>query len=252
MPKNNGGQPANPPTLSNEITKKVLRDIVDGRYLPGSRLPTERMLAKNFNVARQVVRESLKHLEALGVITIRQRSGITVNDLPISCFFEHFELFLFEADGTLNIDCLKDILKFRRDVFIAVTRDAAKYHTQADLEELKSIQQEFKEAPDDPDRKLEMLIRYMRTFSRATHSRIYQMIANTGIRVVLKVYFLLIPTSMVTPESVEIMERILEAVENRDHEIAAILTAREMEKTDDMIFKSLEDRQEDLYTDSLN
>lgn len=41
----------------------------DGSFVPGSRLPTERELAKRFNVPRNAVRKTLAQLEAEGSIT---------------------------------------------------------------------------------------------------------------------------------------------------------------------------------------
>ncbi len=229
------------PTLSQEICKKILRDIIDGHYLPLSKLPTERALAQKFHVARQVVRESLKHLEALGVITIRQRSGIIVNDLPISCFFEHFELFLFDSDGTLDVSYLRDLLKFRRDIFIQVVRDAAKNRTRSEINELKKISREFAEARDDSDQLLDIMIRFTITFAKASHNRIYQMLANTGIRVLYKVFTILNPAGLFATESKTSMDQIIEAVENRDDEIAVLLVTRNLKEFDSQLLPNMED-----------
>lgn len=215
------------PTLSQEITKKILRDVINNRYRPDSRLPTERTLALKFKVTRQVIRESLKHLEAVGAVTIRQRSGIVVNDLPISCFFEHFELFLFNDDGTVDISCLEEILRFRSDIFVQVVREAAKNRTPEELTSLKKINREFEDAASDPDQVLAVMMRFMEGFAQASHNRLYQMLANTGIKVLLKVYSLFVPAGIfLTPESSFNTEQTLEAVENRDSELAVILVSR--------------------------
>ena len=228
-------------TLSQEITKKILRDVINHHYRPDSRLPTERTLAQKFSVTRQVVRESLKHLEAVGAVTIRQRSGIIVNDLPISCFFEHFELFLFNDDGSVDRSCLEEILKFRSDIFVQVVREAAKNRSQEELEALKNIAREFKDAAGDPDRLLESMMRFMGMFARASHNRLYQMLANTGIKVLFKVYSLFVSSRVLfTPESSFNIEQTLKAVENRDSELAVILVSRRMAEIDDEVFEKLE------------
>ncbi|MCP4750833.1 MAG: FadR family transcriptional regulator [Proteobacteria bacterium] len=231
----------NMPTLSQEITKKILRDVINGHYHPYSRLPTERTLAQKFGVTRQVVRESLKHLEAVGAVTILQRSGIVVNELPISCFFEHFELFLFKHDGSVDSACLEEIFKFRSDVFVQVVREAAKKRTLEELEELKSIAREFKDANDDPDRLLQIMMRFMGVFAQASHNRLYQMLANTGIKVLIKVYSLFVPSGIFfTPDSSFNIEQTLDAVENQDDELAVILVSRRMAEIDEEVQKRLE------------
>src|SRR6185295_13098919 len=59
-----------------------LRDaILDGRFRSGQRLPPERELAEEFQVNRTSVREAIKVLEGLGLVTVRQGDGATVQPL---------------------------------------------------------------------------------------------------------------------------------------------------------------------------
>jgi GntR family transcriptional repressor for pyruvate dehydrogenase complex len=56
-----------------------LRDLVDsGRYGPGSKLPSERVLRAHLGVGRSTVREALRALEALGLIELQQGRGAFV------------------------------------------------------------------------------------------------------------------------------------------------------------------------------
>jgi len=226
-------------TLSDEISKLILGDIISGKYLVGSKLPTERMLSGQFGVARQVVRESLKHLEALGAVTIRKRSGILVNELPISCFFKHYELFLFKTDGSIDIDCLKEILHFRLGVNIQVVRDAARNRTTEDLKELRDISHEFRETREDQDRLIDLMTSYMRTLAKASHNRIYQMLTHTVIDLIFRMERLLLQDKVLTHESDEAMEQLLSAIENQDEEIAVILAERRFKEVDRRIIQEV-------------
>ncbi|HVN87356.1 MAG TPA: GntR family transcriptional regulator [Candidatus Binatia bacterium] len=59
-----------------------LRDaILDGRFRAGHKLPPERELADQFQINRTSVREAIKRLEALGLVTVRQGDGATVQPL---------------------------------------------------------------------------------------------------------------------------------------------------------------------------
>jgi DNA-binding FadR family transcriptional regulator len=53
----------------------LLPYIAERRLAPGDRLPSERLLAKRFDVTRAVVREALAVLEAMRVVECRPRSG---------------------------------------------------------------------------------------------------------------------------------------------------------------------------------
>jgi GntR family transcriptional repressor for pyruvate dehydrogenase complex len=54
-----------------DIVTQIREAIIDGRLAPGKRLPGERELSAIFGVSRSTLRESLRMLEAIGVIEIR-------------------------------------------------------------------------------------------------------------------------------------------------------------------------------------
>ena len=58
-----------------EIYNQILKLIYDGMYPEGSKLPTENDLAKELNVSRMTLRQSLLLLKEDGIIEMRQGSG---------------------------------------------------------------------------------------------------------------------------------------------------------------------------------
>ena len=71
-------QTVEPRRLYRQIADQISLLISDGEYTPGSRLPAERDLAKQFGVSRPSVREALIALEVEGVLDVRVGSGIYV------------------------------------------------------------------------------------------------------------------------------------------------------------------------------
>ncbi|HIW48604.1 MAG TPA: FadR family transcriptional regulator [Firmicutes bacterium] len=57
------------------IASQLLQMINDHVYSPGSRLPAERVLAKEFGVSRSTIREAIHCLESMGCVEIRVGSG---------------------------------------------------------------------------------------------------------------------------------------------------------------------------------
>jgi GntR family transcriptional repressor for pyruvate dehydrogenase complex len=55
--------------------------IAEGEYQPGMKLPTERVLAKQWNVGRPAVREAIKALSILDVLESRRGDGTYVKSL---------------------------------------------------------------------------------------------------------------------------------------------------------------------------
>jgi DNA-binding FadR family transcriptional regulator len=72
--------PVEPSRTSSRVADAIRRVILEGQVRPGEVLPTERTLAANFHVTRNTVREALRDLEQLRLVTIRQGSGIRVRD----------------------------------------------------------------------------------------------------------------------------------------------------------------------------
>ncbi len=62
--------------LYRQIIDTLRREISEGIYPAGSRLPSERELVERFNVSRLTVREALIGLEILGLAEPRQGAGV--------------------------------------------------------------------------------------------------------------------------------------------------------------------------------
>ncbi len=84
--------------MSDEIVRQIEDKILINELTPGSTLPSEGELMKQFGVGRSTVRESLRMLEASGVIKVRhgQRGGAVVtqvtNDFISDFLFKAFRL----------------------------------------------------------------------------------------------------------------------------------------------------------------
>lgn len=70
-------------TLTDAAEAEIRQAILEGRYRPGSRLPTEAELGKMLGASRTVVREALRILEQDGLILRRHGVGTFVRKNPI-------------------------------------------------------------------------------------------------------------------------------------------------------------------------
>ncbi len=64
--------------LFSHVVEELGRRIVGGEFKPGSALPNEAVLGKEFDASRSVIREAVKSLAAKGLIESRTRTGIRV------------------------------------------------------------------------------------------------------------------------------------------------------------------------------
>ncbi len=67
-------------TLSNKIQSEIEKSILQKKFIPGDKLPTEKEMCEMFGVSRTALREALQMLSIQGLITIRKGSGIYVSE----------------------------------------------------------------------------------------------------------------------------------------------------------------------------
>ena len=75
-------QSTEPRRLYRQIADRLRTLIANGEFIAGARLPSERDLARQFDVSRPSVREALIALEVAGWIEVRIGSGVYVLDRP--------------------------------------------------------------------------------------------------------------------------------------------------------------------------
>ena len=64
--------------IHEEIIAQIRQELEDGRLNPGDRLPSERELSERFQVSRASVREAIRALESMGLVTIKTGEGTYV------------------------------------------------------------------------------------------------------------------------------------------------------------------------------
>ncbi|KQR73131.1 FadR/GntR family transcriptional regulator [Rhizobium sp. Leaf341] len=69
-------------TLTARLGESLRTAIVDGRFPPGTKLPSEAQLGKSHGVSRTVVREAIASLRADRLVDTRQGAGVFVLDPP--------------------------------------------------------------------------------------------------------------------------------------------------------------------------
>ena len=226
-------------TLSRDLTSRILRRIVDGVYPAGTKLPTERVLADEFGVARTVVREALKRIEAVGLLTIRQGSGALVEDFQTVGGIELADLLIVRKDGSIDKEFVEDIGGMHQNMHVWLTQLGALNSTKEEIEELKRLLRERAALPKDDEGRKSLAFEITRRIFQASHNRFLQLLFNTLARTTrtsrtifeLPVYF--------DPGIQTFFERLVETFENRDPEMAGLLTTRVFEANVKTLLKAM-------------
>ena len=103
-------KPVRPRSLDFAILDSLAAYVESTKILPGSRLPSERVLCQALGVGRSTVREALKRWEALGIVEMRKGSGAYLK-VAVSPDLLHVSLVLGRPSKIKN---LLQILQVRR------------------------------------------------------------------------------------------------------------------------------------------
>jgi GntR family transcriptional repressor for pyruvate dehydrogenase complex len=134
--------------LADGVTGALSEAILNGRIGPGQALPSEARMAARFGVSKQVVREAVRQLEALGIVQIGQGRPTRVVEAldaqPLGRFWR------FAAGGTRA--GLAEAVELRRILEPQVARLAAARATPAGIAELDAILARMEAAMGDVPR----------------------------------------------------------------------------------------------------
>jgi len=120
--------------LSDTVARRLL-DHIRAEARPGGRLPSERALARTFGVSQPTVREALRTLEAMGVVSISHGRGVFVEAVgPDGVWGAHWMRWMLEHRPTLV-----ELLEVREAVEGKSAWLAAKLGTATDLRRLARI-----------------------------------------------------------------------------------------------------------------
>ncbi len=115
-------------TLSQALTQEILERIRCGTYRPGDRLPTGKGLMEEHSVGRNVAREAVQALVAMGIVDVRPGRGAVVLN------FETRQALDAETISALLLDhTVDDLNEFRRVIEVEIAARAAERATAIDL-----------------------------------------------------------------------------------------------------------------------
>ncbi|MCA9578261.1 MAG: GntR family transcriptional regulator [Polyangiales bacterium] len=102
--------------VASRIEQVLVRELLQGAYPMGTRMPTVRELAERFDVNVTTVQRALARLEATGLVTARQGSGIHVEDPALTGEITLAPALLEAAlhDSAARRRILQDFLDVRR------------------------------------------------------------------------------------------------------------------------------------------
>lgn len=214
---------------SEKVYKIIIEKLLNKEWTPGMKIASENQLSKELEVSRVSVREAMEKLVALNVITKKKGEGTFVSDLTPSMYLNGLIPMIL-----LDKDNLIDILEFRMIIEVDSAKLCAERCTDEDIEEMERLYLKMKEHQKNPKK-----------FYEADYN--FHMAIAKGAKNSLVIKTNSIMTDLLMHHQKEIHQylgpkgglkehiKILEAIKNRDSELASLFMRRHIKRTIDDI-----------------
>jgi len=120
--------------LYQEVGINLKKQISNGQFAIGQKLPSEREIAQNMNVSRAVVREALIMLELQKIVNVRKGSGVYIIKIPAADTCLQTNLSIDDQDNDVGPF---EALQARQLFESRIAEFAATQITKSDVEKLQ-------------------------------------------------------------------------------------------------------------------
>jgi GntR family transcriptional regulator, transcriptional repressor for pyruvate dehydrogenase complex len=182
-------------SLSDGVFEQLKSGILSGELAAGSSLPSERILAVELGVNRSAVREALKRLQQLRLVTIRQGESTRVLDFRRSGGLDLLVAMLFESDGRIALPVARGLVEMRGALGPDIAARAASRRSQTQLATLEAALEAMESIADDDLIALEVAsFELWRALVTASDNLAYALAFNTMEQVWTPIREVLAPT----------------------------------------------------------
>lgn len=210
-----------------QIIEQLQGMLRKGDLKPGKKIPSERILAEQFQTTRGYVRKALQKLELYGVLKIVPQKGIYVSSIRTIALDT-----LMSNIMSFTSFNMRDLIETRSNLEVFATELAAKRGEREDLEKVAQAHARFQEACEDERSTLEE--------DHLFHLEIVRASKNT---VLLSLLTLITPEiiamnrdykedhMIASRKSLTEHQEILDGLQSRDVEAAVDAMSRHMERS---------------------
>ncbi len=212
--------------------------LSQGLLAPGNRLPSERELAASFGVARSSLRQALKVLEIMGVITQKVGDGSYLNNDASDVLAVPME-FLFLLDDTT----LQELTEMRLMMEPGLAAKAAERATAADIAMLRQSIASLEQSRGDRVRLVASDLEFHRAIFLSSGNRLSSRLFHMIHRAMLNM--MMVTSQLVDLEhTLEFHRPILAAIESRDAKRAFRLMTGHLLDAQNLVMQSQQQAKE--------
>jgi GntR family transcriptional regulator, transcriptional repressor for pyruvate dehydrogenase complex len=160
-------------SLPEQVFRQLVGAVLDGRYAPGERLPSQRTLAADLGVNMASLREGIKRLEQLRLVDVKHGDAMRVQD-----WRAHSGLDVLAYAVTVDPALTGALFEARRLLLREAARLAAGRHGAEHAQALTDLAAAFADAADDVTAQM-IDLAFMATVIDASGNLIFTLILNS-------------------------------------------------------------------------
>ncbi len=204
-------------SIIKEISDQIAQHILEKKLPSGSRLPTERELIQQFGVARSSVREALRMLEQVGLITIKAgpQGGTYVAEADHSRAASALSVAL-RMDGAT----MAEVIQARSVLESHLARLAAENATEKDLHKMLATIEETEQNIDKPEVFLKANSAFHSAVAEAAGNKVLLMMMQSILHLIDKSLNKLVLDEELISSAIIGHKKIYEVIARRDSDAA--------------------------------
>ncbi|WP_235802077.1 FadR/GntR family transcriptional regulator [Ureibacillus massiliensis] len=216
------------------IAAELERQIIEGIYKEGDKLPSERELTVEYKVSRNVIRQAITKLREKGLLTVKPGKGAYITELKDSIVGDS----LIKIMNKYNYKP-EELLEVREELELIIIRKSIEKAEKANIEQLKQINRKiennttsFKEFLDD-DYKFHMVL------AESTQNPIFPILIRSFLNTTDYFSF---SVSMFIKDFTDVLNvvtehhrKLIEAIENKNEKVAVSIMREHMNLTREKI-----------------
>ncbi|QNK55289.1 FadR/GntR family transcriptional regulator [Paenibacillus sp. PAMC21692] len=204
-------------TVTEQIMEQIAGLITSGQILPGDKLPNERDLAEQFQVTRGRVREALRALSLVGLITIKAGEGSFVNERQVPIPSETI-IWMFHSE----IHNLDEVYAARKLIESEVYMSATAHATEEGIDRLQQFLTQMGEALNNhtSEHFLDLLDQFDLCMGEICGNRIYGKLMQTIVHLRRETSLKLLNVPGAMESSAQMRSALLQALIAKDEKKA--------------------------------
>ncbi|MGL1893992.1 MAG: FadR family transcriptional regulator [Spirochaetaceae bacterium] len=211
--------------ISNIAYEYIEKKILSNEWTSGMKISSENKMVTELGISRVSVREAIEKLVTLNVLTKKKGGGTFVNDLSPSMYLNGLlSMILIDSDNLL------DILVFRKIIETESAELCAENCDQDLLTELEQCYENMKKFIDDKEKFYFNDFKFHYCIAKGTHNSMIIKI-NTILTDLLKHHQKELNLHLGSHSGIIDHEKILDAIKNRDPEMAGLFMKRHLTRT---------------------